>query len=338
MKKKIYVFIIVILLVVVQVFNGWAGGNERIAQSTMTFLNIDPVARSVGIGEASTCMDNDINAIFHNPAGIAKTIGGAITLNHTQWIADIKQYGIALAYGHPVLGTFSTSFIYMDNGEIPRTIPDNSDAGFHLEESFRVNQLAFGIGYGRQLTERFSLGGQIKYVYQDLGPADIIDQTGGSIDTLQNSENKEGVFAIDIGTIYYVGFKDLRVAMSFKNFGTSIQYSYESFEIPQVMKIGIAMNILALYKDIERQELQIYINASNPNDNIERINIGGEYNYNDLIYIRAGYRIYYDEGNFSAGFGLTPSAMNLNFRIDYAYSDYGEIFGSVHRFTLGFKL
>ncbi len=324
--------------IVIGCLSSYADGPDRLGQATMTFLRIDPVARSVGIGEASTCMDDDINAIFHNPSGIAKVHGGAISFSHTQWLADMKQYAVVTGFGDPVWGTFVGSLIYMDNGDIPRTVPDASQLGFHVEETFTVTQFAVGLGYGRQLTDKFSIGGQVKYIYQDLGPANIINQTVNSIDTLMNTENKEGTFAMDFGTMYYIGFKDLRIAMSFSNFGTSIQYSYESFSLPQVFKIGIAMDLFSLYSALEGQSLQFYFNASNPNDYSERINIGGEYSYQNLIFVRLGYRYNFDEGNFSAGFGLSPSAFNMNLKIDYAYADYGAVFGAVHRFSVGFQL
>ena len=325
-------------IIVINLMSGYADESDRLGQATMTFLMIDPVARSVGIGEASTCMDNDINAIFHNPSGVAKVHGGVASFSYTQWLADMKQYAIVTGYGDQMWGTFVGSFIFMDNGEIPRTIPDASSLGFHVEETFTVNQFAAGIGYGRQLTDKFSVGGQIKYIYQDLGPANIIDQTVNSIDTLINTQSKEGIFAMDFGTMYYIGFKDLRIAMSFSNFGTSVQYSYESFSLPQVFKIGIAMDVFSLYKTMEDQSLQVFLNSSNPNDYSERINLGGEYNYRDLIFIRMGYRFNYDEGNLSFGFGLSPSAFNMNLKLDYAYSDYGQVFGIVHRFSLYFQL
>jgi hypothetical protein len=325
-------------LIVINCLSISAGEIDRLGQSTMTFLKIDPNARSVGIGEASTCMDYDVNAIFHNPSGIAKVNGGVASFSYVQWLADMKQYALVIGYGNPIWGTIVGNFIYMDNGNIPRTVPDASELGFHLEETFTVSQFAAGIGYGRQLTNKFSVGGQIKYIYQDLGPANIIDQTSNSIDTLMNTENKEGVLAIDFGTMYYIGFKDLRVAMSFRNFGPFVQYNYESFSLPQVFKIGIAMDIFSLTSALNGQSLQVYLDTSNPNDYSERINLGGEYNYQNLLFLRMGYRFNFDEGNFSAGFGLSPSAFNMNLKLEYAYSDYGSVFGAVHRFTIGFQL
>jgi len=338
MKKQIIFSIGSFIFILVVVFKAYSQDFKPLGQSTMTFLKIDPVARSVGMGEASTCMDKDVNALFHNPAGIASVSGGAISLNHTQYIADMKIYGLAAVYNHSLFGSFGASFLYMDNGEFTQTIPDGSEKGYHFGDSFTANQFAVGIGYGRQITDKFSIGGQVKYAYQDLGPANIIEQTVEAIDTLTNTESKEGVFALDFGTIYYTGFKDLRVAMSFRNFGPSVQYSYESFQIPLLLRIGIAMNVLSLFSDMEGQSLEMAVEASRPNDYSERINVGCEYGFQDLFYVRAGYRFNYDEGDLSIGFGFSPTVTNLNLRFDYAYTDYGDILGAVHRISFGFGL
>lgn len=338
MKKQIIFLIGTFIFILLAVSVAHSQDFKPVGQSTMTFLKIDPVARSVGMGEASTCMDKDVNALFHNPAGIASVSGSAISLNHTQYIADMRLYGVAAVYNHSLLGSFGASFLYMDNGEFTRTTPDASEKGYHMGDSFTANQLAAGIGYGRQITDKFSIGGQVKYAHQDLGPANIIEQTVESIDTLTNTENKEGVFALDFGTLYYTGFKDLRVAMSFRNFGPSVKYGYESFQIPLLLRIGVAMNVLSLFSDMEGQSLEMAVEASRPNDYSERINVGWEYSLQSLFYVRAGYRFNYDEGGLSAGFGLSPIVINLNFRFDYAYTDYGDILGAVHRVSFGFGL
>jgi len=311
---------------------------NRIAQSTMTFLSIDPVARTVGMGEASTCMDNDVNALFHNPAGIAKISGAAIALNHTRWIADMNQYSISTCYGHSLLGTFGASFVLMDNGEIVRTVPDASTRGFHTEEPFNVNQFAVGIGYGRQITNKFSIGGQVKYAYQDLGPADIYYQTVSVRDTLYDVANHQGTVALDFGTLYYIGLKDLRVAMSFRNFSSSVEYGYDPFQLPLVLRIGMAMNVLALFPGVENQSLQMAVEAAHPNDYSDRIHVGGEYGYRNLFFVRAGYRFNSDEKGLSAGLGVSYATSTMTVKIDYAYSDYGNLFGAVHRVSFGFRL
>lgn len=309
---------------------------NKFAQSTMTFLNIDVGARAVSMGGAFTCMENDISALFWNPAGAAKIKGGAISLNHTQWIADMKQYALAAAYGTENLGTFGFTFLMMDNGSIEKTIPDPTQPrGFSLDGTFSVEQWAAGLAYGRQLTNKFSIGGQIKYAFQDLGDAVIAitaeDTVGSKV------KNREGTIAFDFGTLYHFGFKDLRIGMSIRNFSRPVKYSYESFNLPITFKVGVAMNVLSLILKNTDHGLQICGETVHPYDHKEKIQLGAEYQFRNLLALRFGYRSNTDTGALAAGFGLTPAAFGgINFMIDYAFSDADEVFGSIHRLSFGF--
>ncbi len=337
MKKSLVSRCLVLTLSVASIFTASSQELKRVGQATMTFLSIDPVARSVGMGGASTGMDGDVNALFHNPAGIAKIGGGAITLNNTQWLVDIKQYSLALAYGWSGVGTFGASLLLMDNGDMPRTIPDASREGYHQEGTFSVSQYAVGFGYARQITERFAIGGHVKYVYQDLGPTDITRQVGSQqYDTLRNVRNDRGVIALDFGTIYYPGFGDLRIAMTFRNFSTKIRYAYDDFQLPVVLRVGAAMNVLGMVGGAEDHAFQLSVEVAHPNDYSDRVYLGGEYSFQNLVHLRGGYRVNFDEGELSAGIGISPSAMGGNLRLDYAYTHYGETLGAVHRLSVGF--
>jgi hypothetical protein len=345
MKKSTIFFLIIVLCFGIINYTK-ADEPKRIAQATMSFLNIDVGARAIGMGGAFVSMDKDASALFWNPAGIAKIKGGALSLNHTQWLADTKQYAIAATLGPetlgiPLLGTFGVSFMLMDNGELERTEPVDLSVdpkGYIVGETFNVNQFAVGIAYGHEISDKFSVGGQIKYAYQDLGSADVLIQTVEKADTLQDEKNQEGTIALDFGTIYYTGFKDLRLAMSFRNFASSVKYAYESYELPLTFKVGLAMNVLSLMGPEDGiHSLEVAVDAVRPRDYTERIHLGAEYWFKDLFAIRAGYKFNYDEGGFSAGLGLNPSISGLNFKFDYAYTSFGEIFGSVQRISFGFS-
>lgn len=322
---------------VAQEFPGRDKEYNKLAQSTMAFLNIDIGARAIGMGGAFTCVDNDISALFWNPAGAARVKGGAISLNHTSWIADMKQYAIAMGYGTKYRGTFGFNLIMMDNGSIERTIPDPTQPrGFYIDGTYTVQQWAAGITYGRQITDKFSIGGQTKYVFQDLSDVKIAitaDDTVGKV-----VENEAGAIAFDFGTLYYFGYKDLRIGMSIRNFSRPVEYSYESYNLPVIFRIGVAMDVLSLIPGLaDAHKLQLCAETVHPYDHGERVQIGGEYLFMDLLALRGGYRTNTDVGALSAGFGLTPAAFGgINLMLDYAFTSSGDAFGSIHRFSFGF--
>ncbi len=328
-----------LFLVVLLEDNVYGQELNRSAQATMTFLNIDPVARSVGMGSAATCLDGNTGALFHNLAGLAAVSGVALSVHHTDWLVETKQYAFGLVYGTKNWGTFGSSLIVMDNGDIPRTIPDASSQGYHYDGTFSVIQLAVGVAYARRITDQFSVGGQLKYVLQDLGPTDIMSQTGVSnYDTLHDVQNRASRVALDFGTMYYPGFKDFRLGISLRNFATSVKYAYNDYELPLVVQVGIAMNLLSLFSTPENQSLQACVEAVHPNDYSDRVHVGLEYGFRQFCFLRAGYRFNYDEGGFSAGLGLSSDILKSMVDFDYAYSYYGRVFGAVHRLSLGFKL
>jgi hypothetical protein len=321
---------------------------EKLGQSSMTFLDIDIGARSVGMGGAYTCIDNDVNALFGNIAGIARLDGNALSLSNIQWIADINLYAVAAAITPGKLGTVGLSFIYIDNGDMVRTIPSKDSElypeGFYTDGTFSVNQWVAGLAYGRQITDKFSVGGQLKYCYEDLGTTDIKeptydDSTGLFIgyELIEDAENVQGVLAVDFGTMYYFGFNDLRIGMSLRNFSQGVTYSFETFNLPIMYRVAIAMNVLSLVPGMDNHDLQVSFATASPYDGGERIHIGCEYKFFDLIAFRAGYMTNIEVGRLSAGFGLTPKAFeSLNFHLDYSYSEADEAIGGISRFSLGF--
>jgi len=103
--------------------------------------------------------------------------------------------------------------------------------------------------------------------------------------------------------------------------------------LPLTFKIGAAMDVLDLMGE-HGNPLLIAIDAIHPRDYTERIHIGGEYWYNNMIALRAGYKFNYDEEGFSAGIGFQQTIAGVALKLDYAYSDLG-VFDAVSRFSFG---
>ena len=65
-----------------------------------------------------------------------------------------------------------------------------------------------------------------------------------------------------------------------------------------------------------------------PNDNDTRLAVGGEYNWRNFLYGRAGYRtgLHYEDVSFGMGVNY------LELLFDYAFVPYSDL-GSSHRFS-----
>ena len=80
--------------------------------------------------------------------------------------------------------------------------------------------------------------------------------------------------------------------------------------------------------------LLIAVDAVHPRDYSERVHVGAEYLFADLLAVRAGYKTNYDEEALSMGFGVKYAVGGIGLRIDYSYSQLGA-FDGVSRITIG---
>ena len=71
-----------------------------------------------------------------------------------------------------------------------------------------------------------------------------------------------------------------------------------------------------------------------PSDNLERANVGAEYNLKDYFFVRCGYHINYDADGIGAGFGAAvPTGESTNIVADYSAVDMDAL-GIVHRVSV----
>lgn len=301
---------------------------KKVAQTGLQFLKIDVGARASSLAGAMTLAGYDANAVFYNPAGIGRMDKKLdVMFNNTQWIADIKYNSVAVAYTLEDIGTFALQGLFADYGDIVGTRVAGNEQGYITTGNIDVNALSVGLSYARNLSEKFTIGGTVKYVSQSLGNNLMPD---GS-----TKDNKVSGAAFDFGTIYYPGWKSLRFGFSVRNFAKEFEYEKESFELPLTFNIGVAMNVFDLV-DINNQSLLVSIDAVHPRDYSERVKLGAEYILLDMVALRVGYKTNHDIEGLSAGLGLFYTIADVDVKVDYSYSTM-EYFDAVNRFTVGFS-
>jgi hypothetical protein len=311
---------------------------RKLAQTGLKFLSVPLDARASGLGDAVTSLEMYSSAMFYNPSTMADMTSTALlSFGTTRWIADINYlYGsAALNLFDGDYGVFGVSIVAVDYGEFQRTIFAPTEAGFLDVGTFKPNALALGLGYAKQLSEKFAIGGDVRYVRQSIGTGYTdIDPAGGYI-----SKNYEiDAFAFDFGLLYKTGYKSLNFGMSVRNFSTEIEYEEESFQLPLTFKIGLSINAMDFVEvDQNMHSFLVSVDASHPRDYAEQVFFGGEYTFMNLFSIRAGYSFPTDEQEFSAGVGLKQNFSNYLVAVDYSYTEFG-IFNDVHRVSVNLGL
>lgn len=312
---------------------------KKLGQAGMSFLNIGGSARASAMADVFGFAKNDLSSVFYNPAGLASVNGTAFYLNSTTWIADMSVANVAVSHNAGTIGTFAVSIQAMNYGDINGTaISDTDSRGYSDIEVGDVGALAVGLGYGISMTDKFSIGGNIKWATQQLGTndtyiGDALDETG--------KKNDISTLAYDFGTMYDTGIKSIQLTMSIRNYASQQLYESEEFQIPQTYKIGIAANLFELLPigDPEVNSCVLALEGVDSQDRSEYMNAGLEYSLMNLIDLRGGFsfqRSQDETGGLNAGAGLKLANFGLPIdgRLDFSYSDYGSIFGSVMRFSL----
>ncbi|GIK61583.1 MAG: PorV/PorQ family protein [Ignavibacteriota bacterium] len=333
MKKFIIIFI---FLTAASAF-----GQSKIGSTAAPFLNIGVGPRAISMGGAFTATANDISALYWNPAGASRSSTNEAIFAHSTWFADINYEWAAAMVKLGDAGTVGLNLTYLNYGEMEITTLAEQDG---TGQMFSANDLSLGLTYAYNLTDRFSLGGTVKYVQQKIW------------------NSSASAFAVDLGVLFLSDIYGLRIAATITNFGTGMRMDgqdllvqhdidpnnygnndqilaslrTDEFPLPLTFRIGLAMDVV----NIEQHRLTLAVDALHPNDNDESINIGGEYMFNNLIAFRLGYKSLFlsnSEEGFTAGVGLNYDfASDFGVRVDYAYQDFGVLDYTQH-FSLGVK-
>ena len=197
---------------------------------------IAPDARSAGMGDVGAATDPDVNSQAWNLAKYPFCISRAgVALNYTPWLRQLVN-DIDLAYlaGYYRIGDYgalSGSLRYFSLGEVFTS--DDSDMTVNPYE------MSLDVAYSRMLSETFSLGVGLRWIYSDL-----------RYDYSEDSK-PASAFAADIAMYYnnYVmlGSREcqLGLGLTLQNLGSKISYygDEESQFIPANLRLGASLMI-----------------------------------------------------------------------------------------------
>ena len=338
MKKNIIICWIAILALGFFYSDSFSA-DKKLAQTGFQFLSVATEARAAAMGEAFTTVEGSSMSLFYNPANLSlMTTFMDLSINQNSWIADMKHYSgsIAINPSFGKYGTFGLSILSVDYGEFLGTVVDpTAEKGYADTGTFGPSAFAVGFGYAKALTDRFSVGGHIRYVDQKLGSSTVPvgEVSEGATKDVENDLN---VWSFDFGTVYRTGFKSLVFGMTVRNFSQEVKFESEGFQLPLTFKMGISMNVFELFMEKNAPHaLLVSVDAIHPRDYSEQLNFGAEYSLMNLLALRLGYMYNRDEEDFTAGFGVQTKFGDRMIALDYAYTPFG-VFNNVQR--LSFRL
>ena len=214
------------------------GGDVNTITTAVPFLTIVPDSRHGAMGDAGAATSPDVFAVFWNPAKLAFIEEPtSFSLNYTPWlrnlVSDISLMSIMGSHRINDMSTIGGSLRYFTLGNIQFT-----DEFGNNTLQFRPNEWAIDGIYSRKLSERFSAGLALRFIYSNL--------TGGQ--TVQQAETKPGIAAAADVSFYYenndlkISDNDVTFAMGavISNIGNRISYSNLDRQdfLPMNLRIG----------------------------------------------------------------------------------------------------
>lgn len=331
--------ILIGLMLLVGLLNGSVQSQSKYGTSAAQFLGISVGPRAIGMGGAYVASADDATLLYWNPGAFQQAGKTQFIFSNTNWLVDTKfrWFGFMTVLGDEnAIGVSITQLDYGEDAVTTVTQPDGDG------ERWSAQDLAFSASYCRRLTDRFSLGGSLKYIQEQIW-----------------NENA-GTFAFDLGLLFVTGFNDMRLGVTMSNFGGDLQMQgrdllnrvdtdpadagsnkslvaylkTDPWSLPLLFRVGVAMDVIK--NDMVR--VTIAGDAIRPNDDEQSVNLGGEFAYQNVLFIRGGYNSIFNsqsEQGLSLGAGIRYTAEGfgiLNF--DYAYTNFG-LFGNINTIGLG---
>ncbi len=332
MKKFLtFILLLVIALPVIP--------QTKVGTSAAPFLGIAVGPRGIGFGGAYVAVANDVSALYYNPGAISQLGYSQVLVSHTAWLVDTKfdWVGVSLDLGDG--GSIGVSVTQLNYGEEILTTEFHQNGGV---ETWTASDMAVGLSYARNLTDRFSIGATAKYIQMK-----IWNESASSM-------------ALDVGLKYKTDFNGLIIGMSISNFGADMrldgkdlynnfdsrpgesgniativaQYKMEDRPLPLLFRAGISFDA---FKSDEMR-LIVAADALRPSDSAEMLNVGGELSWRDAIFIRGGLKSLFlpeNEEKFTVGAGAKYELTGANvISFDFAYQEFGK-FGGIQTMAIG---
>lgn len=289
--------------------------------NSVTSQTIAPDARGAGLGDVGAATDPDAASQYWNPAKYPFNISRAgIELNYTPWLRQLVN-DIDLAYlsGFYRIGDYSAvsgSIRYFSLGEV---FADGNDLGENAL-TVRPYEMSVDVAYSMMLSEHFSLGAAVRWIYSDL--------TYDYKEYIQPAS----AFAADLAMYYqnYMNFGSrecqIGLGMNVSNIGSKITFGgYDKSEfIPANLRLGASLmipideyNRFTIAADANKLLVPTYP-LQGENESAEEYNVRKNKEYHDISSINGIFKSFSDA---PGGFKEELQEINWGVGAEYVYHD-----------------
>ncbi|GAB5465980.1 MAG: hypothetical protein Kapaf2KO_14160 [Candidatus Kapaibacteriales bacterium] len=275
-------------------------------------------ARSAALSNAVVALDNDINALFFNPATLYTSEKRDLSFTFLKNISDINS-GSAVYSNDELIntgGVWAVSSNFTDFGSFEYA----NQFGLRNGGTFGAQNFNIGISHSNELDSNLYWGGTVRYLYAGL------------------EQNSSSAMVVDAGLLYEFSDNRSIVGLSLLNAGFVLNtFDGADESITPDLRVGFSHRLqgmpllfnIALYRLLDQQE-SFWTRFGN-------IAVGGEFEIGDYIRLRGGYD-FYTSSNLSAesqstfsGFSFGAGGEFKDFDINLSINQYGSevLFGRI---------
>jgi len=289
-------------------------------QYGVTSLSIAPDARAGAMGDIGAATEADVYSQYWNPAKYPFNVARAgVGISYTPWLRKIvNDINLATIAGFYRIGDYSAvsaSLRYFNLGEV--YVGDAS--GMISDMTIKPYELAVDVGYSRMLSETFSMGVNMRFIYSDIKYTPE-ESTAGK------------AFAADIA-MYRLGYFmmgnrecSLGWGINISNIGSKIAFggSDDAEFIPTNLRLGL--NLTVPFNEYNKFSFSIDANklliptypkqeeGEAENDYLDRV----QKDYYDISPIAGIFKSF---GDAPGGFKEEMQEIRWSFGAEYTYND-----------------
>jgi len=211
----------------------------QLGESTALFLRIEPDSRAAGMGNTGVAIAENANAMFWNPAGLAFQKETQVGITHANWLPEFDA-GLFYEYlvgTHHVegIGTFGGHVTFLNLGEIELRDDNQNSLG-----TYPSYELAVGVSYGYQVSDRLGLGTSLRGIYSKLSPAKSQRIDSGTASTVAGD-----LSALYRTATFTLGGTDATVStgLNISNMGGRMTYDEAKQALPMNLRVGYALTL-----------------------------------------------------------------------------------------------
>ncbi len=310
------------------------------------FLHLGIGARGGAMAGAIGSSVNGPTAWYWNPAGAATSEGFSLAAGLQNLYDDLGLDQTYASASIPLLGgVVGVHLNTLGSGPIKRTTELNPFGERLGGNSFEWTSTVVGLGYARRLTDRLSVGGQLKYIKEgipDAGTSWVAFDIGTQFNTGLYGLVLGGVIQNVGGTSRAQGALIQRVIQttdgSVLSEARRVQFFTNNTELPVEFRLSVGADLLGSANSMMggaggNHTITSEISVTNATDYSTQYALGAEYGFRNILFLRGGKRMYNDDRDhgdvgtvgLAGGFGLRMPVFGRSIRFDYSYEAAGAL-------------